>query len=104
MGDDNRQEFRYQLDADAEIFAALYTANGKPTGYSVVLLVIIDGGESRTVRVWDDHKIGPHFHRYDKDGKKGPREKIPAASLGEGFNMALDEIRNGYREMINSWL
>jgi hypothetical protein len=103
MGPTNAQEFRYQLDADAEIYAVLYTANGQPTGYSVVLLAVLEGGEARTVRVYDDHEIGPHLHRFDKQGIKGPREKISLSITGEGFTMALEEIRNGYREMIDSW-
>jgi hypothetical protein len=103
MGPTNAQEFRYQLDEDAEIYAILYTANGQATGYSVVLLALAAGGDARTVRVYDDHEIGPHFHRFDKQGIKGPREKVSAATIGEGFTMALEEIRDGYREMIDSW-
>lgn len=103
MGPTNVQEFRYQLAEDAEIYAVLYTAAGQASGYSVVLLVLLSGGEARTVRVYDDHEIGPHFHRFDKKGVKGPREQVSAATIGEGFTMALEEIRNGYREMIDSW-
>jgi len=104
MGPTNAQEFRYQLDEDAEIYAVLYTATGQPTGYSVVLLALLDGGEARTVRVYDDHEVGPHFHRFNPKGEKGPREEISAPGTGEAFNMALDDIRNGYREMIDAWL
>ncbi len=103
MTGNHQQTFRRQIDLDVEVSATLYTTNGKATGYSVVLLAIVDGGETRTVRVWDDHETGPHFHRYDQNGNKGPRQKLPGASPGEGFRMALAEVLHGYREMIDSW-
>jgi hypothetical protein len=94
--------YRYQLAEDAELVVELLTEKGKPTRYSVVLLAL-DGNEWRTVRVYDNDHDVPHMHRYSRAGEKCPAEKIVEPTASDGYNMALQRVKDGYRGMIDGW-
>jgi hypothetical protein len=90
------------LDEDAEIVVELRTESGKTARYSVVLLAR-DGDEWRTVRVYDNDLDVPHMHRYSRAGEKCPAEKIVEPTASDGYNMALQRVKDGYRGMIDGW-
>lgn len=94
--------FRYLLAHDAEIVGELITEHGKVVSYSVVLLAY-DGGEWRTVRVYDNHLGVPHMHRYTRSGGKQDGEKTGEATASDGYNIALQKVRQGFQEMIEGW-
>jgi hypothetical protein len=95
-------DYRYLLDADAEIVVSMETERGEVANYSVVLLALVDG-EWRTVRVYDSHLGTPHMHRYTREGVKRDGEKTGEAMPSDGYNMALERVKNGFREMIDGW-
>lgn len=94
--------FRYLLAHDAEIVVELITEHGKVGRYSVVLLAR-EEGEWRTVRVYDNHLGVPHMHRYTHAGAKQDGEKTDEATASDGYNIALQQVRTGYQEMIEGW-
>lgn len=94
--------FRYLLAHDAEIVVELITEHGKVGRYSVVLLAR-EEGEWRTVRVYDNHLGVPHMHRYTHVGAKQDGEKTDEATASDGYNIALQQVRAGYQEMIEGW-
>ena len=96
-------DFRYLLADDAELVAELQTERGRIVKYSVVLLAREDE-EWRTVRVYDNDLGEPHMHRYTHGGEKKEREKTSCTTANEGYNMALECVRNGFREMIDGWM
>jgi hypothetical protein len=95
--------FRYLLAGDAEVVVELRTKRGKPTRYSVVLLTNVDG-DWKTVRVYDNDHDEPHMHRYMRSGEKCAAEKIQAPTANDGYNFALQTVKDGYRGMIDGWL
>jgi hypothetical protein len=94
--------FRYLLSNDAEIVVELITEHGEVVGYSVVLLAR-EEGEWRTVRVYDNHLGVPHMHRYTHAGVKQDGEKTDEATASAGYNLALQQVRTGFQEMIEGW-
>lgn len=94
--------FRYQLAENAEIVVQMVSHKGEVETYSVVLLAFEDG-EWHTVRVYDNHLGEPHMHRYDRSGVKGPAAKAASETAHDGYNMALDDVKHGFEEMIQAW-
>lgn len=72
------------------------------TDYSVVLTVW-EEGRRQTVRVYDAAHGFNEMHRYTGGGGKQPGERFHAGTLGEGMRAAIDEVRRGYRAMIEAW-
>ncbi len=103
MGPAGYTSFRRQLDLDAELAAELHTVNGKAQTYSVVLLALDEQGKWATVRVYDNHLGAAHMHRYTRKDGKQEAEPAGAVTPSDGFNMALQQAENGYREMIEAW-
>lgn len=97
-----KADYRYLLEADAEIVVQLSTERGQITRYSVVLLALKDG-DWRTVRVYDNDRGIPHMHRYTAEGLKRDGEKTGEATASAGYNMALESVHKGFREMIDGW-
>lgn len=94
--------FRYLLAYDAEIVVELITEHGKISRYSVVLLAR-EEGEWRTVRVYDNHLGVPHMHRYTRAGEKRDGDKTGETTASDGYNIALQQVRKGFQEMIEGW-
>jgi len=97
-----RTEYEFALSGTAIVYARLDTERGEAVGYAVTL-VAEEGGELRTVRVYDNAHGEAEMHRYSHAGEKRPAEKAPGATASEGFNMALDLISSGFQEMIDGW-
>ncbi len=72
------------------------------TDYSVVLTVW-EEGRRQTVRVYDAAHGFNEMHRHTAAGGKQAGERFHAGTLGEGMRAAIDEVRRGYREMIEAW-
>jgi hypothetical protein len=79
-----------------------FTEQGEAVSYAVVL-VAEEGGELRTVRVYDNAHGQPEMHRYNYAGEKQPAERAPGTAPSEAFNMALELIEKGFTEMIEGW-
>lgn len=89
----------------ADILVRLEVERGQLLGYAVALRVY----ESRrfiTVRLYDcvaaheEH----HMHRYTRGGsKRQPPEVLPYATVQEGFDAAVQQLRASAAEIIESW-
>lgn len=94
--------YRDALDAEVEIDVRFVTRRGVLVDYAVVLLV-----EERerlcTVRVYDNAHGAHDMHRYNRAGEKQPAEAFHHGSASEAFQNALNAVRDGYSEMIESW-
>ncbi len=71
--------------------------------YAVVLTVDDEVGEATTVRVYDGAHGVNDMHRHDRGGEKAPAETFHTGTLGEGMRAAINEVRTGYKEMIDAW-
>ena len=70
--------------------------------YSVVLVIEVDG-RNETVRVYDGAHGKNELHRYTREGSKQVAEVFERGTLGEGMRAAIDEVKHGYKEMIEGW-
>ena len=70
--------------------------------YSIVLLVEVNG-QLETVRLYDGAHGENELHRYTWGGGKQPVEIVHQGDLGAGMRSAIEEIRHGYKAMIESW-
>ena len=97
-----RTEYELALSDSAILYARLDTEQGEAGGYAVILVALEDG-EMKTVRVYDNAHGQPEMHRYNRNGEKQPAEAAPGSNASEGFNMALDLVSKGFMEMIDGW-
>ena len=72
------------------------------TDYAVVLLVE-EGEQIETVRVYDGAHGENELHRYTRQGGKQPAEIFHRGTLGEGMRAAIEAIKRGYQSMIEAW-
>lgn len=80
-----------------------FTTTGREvTDYAVVLLLEA-GGATETIRVYDGAHGLNEMHRYARCKGKQPGAPFHGGTLGEGMRAAIEEIENGYREMIEGW-
>jgi len=70
--------------------------------YAVVLLAR-ERGEWCAVRVYDNTHGAHDMHRYNRDGEKQPAEYVHQGSAGEALRAAMEAVRSGHKEMIESW-
>jgi hypothetical protein len=90
---------------DADILVRLETQRRRLIGYAVVLRVYEDG-KFLSVRLYDYIPAhgAHHMHRYTRGGaKRQPPQVLHYASVQEGFNAAVQQIRSSASEMIDSW-
>ncbi len=80
-----------------------FTSEGREiTDYAVVLL--LERGEAtETIRVYDGAHGHNEMHRYSRSEGKQPGTPFHSGTLGEGMRAAIEEIKRGYREMIEGW-
>jgi hypothetical protein len=78
------------------------TERGKVVNYSVVLLVVTNGGVE-TIRVYDAAHGYNEMHRYTDGGRKQPGAMFHSGSLGEGMRAAIKDVKRGHRGMIEGW-
>jgi hypothetical protein len=94
--------YRDELGVEAAIDVRFFTQRGVVVLYATVLLVE-ERGVWRTVRLYDNsHQIND-MHRYNAEGEKQPAETFHSGSAGEALQSAIEAIRSGYSEMIESW-
>jgi hypothetical protein len=94
--------YRDRLDTDVAMDVRFLTRGVNVIDYAIVLLA----REHRlwhAVRVYDNTHVVNDMHRYNRDGVKQPAETFHHGSAGEPMRSALDTIRDGYSEMIDSW-
>lgn len=97
-------EYSYEFDEGVAIAVTHETdEHGELVSYAAVLLALDEEGEWQTVRVYDNHLDVPHMHRYTRSGGKQPAEKVSANSTQDGYNMALEIIREGHERIIEAW-
>jgi len=94
--------YRDPLAEDAVIDVYFLTRRGTVVEYVIVLLAR-EHGELRAVRVYDNTHQIHDMHRYNREGVKQPAETFHQGSAGEAMRSAVDAVRKGYREMIESW-
>lgn len=78
------------------------TERGKVVDYTVILLLSTPEG-SRTIRVYDSAHGYNEMHRYTRTGGKQTGRLFHSGSLGEGVQVALDDAKRGYLQMIEGW-
>jgi hypothetical protein len=94
--------YRDEFDTEIAIDVRFFTQHGEVADYAVVLLVE-EHDEWRTVRIYDNaHQIND-MHRYNREGEKQPAETFHRGSASEALQSAIETIRSGYGEMIESW-
>lgn len=94
--------YRDRLDTDAAMDVRFLTQGISVVDYAIVLLAR-EHGLWHAVRVYDNTHAVNDMHRYNRDGVKQPAETFHHGSAGEAMRSALDTIRDGYSEMIDSW-
>lgn len=94
--------YTYELDFGVVLYAEHEHGAGELLTFGVVLIVV-EGESTHTVRVWDNHQGEPHMHRYTKEGGKQSPQKLSAVTAQDGYTLALDNARRNYREIIESW-
>jgi hypothetical protein len=72
------------------------------TNYAVVLLVE-DGEQLETVRVYDGAHGENEMHRYTRGAGKQAAEVFHRGTLGAGMRAAIEAVKRGYLPMIESW-
>jgi hypothetical protein len=94
--------YRDWLDPEAAIEVRFVTRRSEVTGYAIVLLAF-EQDELRAVRVYDNAHENHDMHRYNREGVKQAAETFHRGSAGEAMRSAIEAVRSGYREMIESW-
>jgi hypothetical protein len=94
--------YRDRLDTDVAMDVRFLTRGASVIDYAIVLLVR-ERGLWRAVRVYDNTHGVNDMHRYNRDGVKQPAETFHHGSAGEAMQTALDTVRGGYSETIESW-
>jgi hypothetical protein len=94
--------YRYELDYGVDIDVRFLRRRRTVIDYVMVLLAY-EQGEWRTVRVYDNTHETHDMHRYNRDGVKQLAEPFHRGSTGEALRSAIEAVRNGYLEMIESW-
>jgi hypothetical protein len=90
---------------EADILVRLETERRRLVGYAVVLRAYEDG-RFLSVRLYDYIPAhgAHHMHRYTREGvKQQPPEIFQYATLQEGFDAAVQQIKATAAEMIDSW-
>lgn len=81
---------------------AFTTDRREVTDYAVVLLVE-EGEQIETVRVYDGAHGENELHRYTRQAGKQAAEVFHLGTLGAGMREAIDAIKFGYQPMIEAW-
>ena len=72
------------------------------TDYSIVLL-LEEGEQIKTVRLYDGAHGENEMHRYSQQGGKQAAEVFHRGTLGEGMRTAIDAIKRSYQPIIEAW-
>jgi hypothetical protein len=92
------------LDDDLGIRVAVeFKTRGREVIDYAVVLVRGSGSTAETIRVYDGAHSLNEMHRYTSSTGKQPGTPFHSGTLGEGMRAAIDEIKGGYREMIEGF-
>lgn len=92
------------LDDDLGIRMAVeFKSRGREVTDYAVVLVRGGGSEAETIRVYDGAHGHNEMHRYTSSTGKQPGTPFHSGTLGEGMRAAIDEVKGGYREMIEGF-
>jgi hypothetical protein len=93
-----------QLDAARGVWMAVEfeTERRTVTDYAVVLLVQ-EGQQIETVRVYDGAHAENELHRYTRQGGKQSAEVFHRGTLGAGMRAAIGAVKDSYEQMIEAW-
>lgn len=69
--------------------------------YSIVLL--IDDGGHKTVRLYDAAHRFNEMHRFTRSDGKQQGVPFHQGTLGEGMRTAIQRIKSDFRQMIEGW-
>jgi hypothetical protein len=94
--------YRDRLDTDVAMDVRFLTRGANVIDYAIVLLVR-EHEVWCVARVYDNTHGVNDMHRYNRDGVKQPADSFHHGSAGEAMRSALDTVRGGYSEMIESW-
>jgi hypothetical protein len=83
--------------------AVEFTSEGREITDYAVVLVCERGTSAETIRVYDGAHGHNEMHRYTSGAGKQSGMPFHSGTLGEGMRAAIEEIRSGYREMIEGW-
>ena len=78
------------------------TERGSVVACTVVLL-LETRGRIETIRVYDSAHGYNEMHRYSRTGGKQTGEPFHSGTLSEGLQVALNDAKKGYRQMIEGW-
>jgi len=80
-----------------------FTSEGREIlDYAVVLLLVV-GDETRTIRLYDAAHGFNEMHRHTRSGGKEPGAPFHSGTLGDGMRAAIAEVERGYAEIIEGW-
>lgn len=94
--------YRDRLDFGVAIDVRFVTDKTGITEYAVVLLSRVQG-QLRAVRVYDNAHGCHDMHRYNSEGVKQAAEIFHQGSASEALQSAIEAVRGGFSEMIESW-
>ncbi len=94
--------YRARLGFEVAIDVHFLRRRREVIDYTVVLLAR-ERGELQAVRVYDNTHGDHDMHRYNREGVKQPAEIFHRGSASEALQSAIEAVRSGYREMIESW-
>jgi hypothetical protein len=94
--------YRYELDLDVAIDVRFLTQRREVVDYVVVVLVE-EHDAWHAVRVYDNAHQLHDMHRYNRAGEKQVAEMFHRGSASEALQSAIETVRSGYSEMVESW-
>jgi hypothetical protein len=94
--------YRDELDVNAAIDVRFLVQRGEVVDYAVVLLVK-ERDAWHAVRVYDNAHSINDMHRYNRAGEKQAAETFHRGSPSEALQSAIETVRSGYGEMVESW-
>jgi hypothetical protein len=80
-----------------------HTTRGREVVDYAVVLVVGEGRRAETIRLYDGAHGRNEMHRYTTSTGKQSGIAFHSGTLGEGMRVAIEEIRHGYRQMIEGW-
>ncbi len=80
------------------------TESPPPHAYAVTL-ELLEKGEWRTVRLWDNaHDLDEHHeHEYTRRGGKGPPRILQRKSVNEAMAAAIADAKRRTEEIVKQW-
>src|SRR4051794_28797855 len=96
---------RYDVDLDlirGIVMAVRFSTRGRDVTDYAVVLVAQRGVRKQTIRVYDCAHGHNEMHRYSAARGKHSGITFHSGTLGEGMRLAIEEIRSGYRKMIEA--